>query len=90
MELNQKQKMAISGFVGFSFFLIANFTNTFKGLNLTAGVLQILINTFVFVVWLSAFKSSTGKLKFVAFFGMIVPVIMASVTLIRVIIPSVF
>lgn len=88
MSKNSKW-MAISGLTGFSFFLIANFTNFFAGSNVLAGYLQLCVNTFVFVVWKKAFTQSTGLRKFVAFFGVVVPVVMASITTCRVLIPSI-
>jgi len=80
--------MTISGMTGFAFFLVANFTNLFIHANFTAGCIQILINTFVFVAWLRGFRESTGFRKFVAFFGIIVPIIMASITIVRVLLPA--
>jgi hypothetical protein len=79
--------MAISGATGFTFFLIANFTTLFHGSAVIAGVLQLAVNTFVFVVWSRAFVQSCGLKKFIAFFGVIVPICMASITLWRVLIP---
>lgn len=89
MQITQKQKMVFSGLIGFSFFLIANFTNIFQGLNLMAGILQLVVNTFVFRVWLDAFRKTSGLTKFVAFWGIIFPIIMASITIWRVFIPVV-
>jgi hypothetical protein len=82
--------MIISGITGFSFFLIANFTNLFTGSAILAGYLQLAVNGFVFVVWIKAFMSSSGLKKFVAFWGTIVPVIMGSITLWRVFLPIVW
>ena len=79
--------MTVSGIMGLGFFLIANFTNVFVGLAVIAGLCQLAVNTFVFVVWGKAFKQSSGFKKFVAFFGVIVPLIMASVTMWRVLLP---
>jgi len=76
--------MAVSGATGFVFFLVANFTQVFQGLNLVAGLLQICMNIFVFMVWLKAFRESRGFKKFVAFWGVVVPVVMASITFLRV------
>jgi hypothetical protein len=80
--------MAISGLVGLSFFLIANFTNTFTGASLLAGCIQICVNAFVFVVWTKVFTQSHGFKKFVPFFGVVVPLGMASITLWRIVIPA--
>jgi len=81
--------MIASGVVGFLFFLIANFTNFFAGASVLAGCLQLCVNAFVFVVWARAFMRSHGFKKFVAFFGVIVPVGMAGVTLWRILIPAI-
>jgi len=80
--------MAISGITGFSFFLIANFTHLFVDLSATAGVLQLGVNAFVFIVWHKAFIQRTGFGKFVAFWGVAVPIVMASITLWRVLLPA--
>ncbi len=77
----------ISGVTGFAFFLVANCTELFVGLNLLAGVLQICINVFVFVVWLDDFRKSTGAWKFVTFWGVLVPPAMASYTFYKVVLP---
>lgn len=80
--------MAISGITGFSFFLIANFTNTFVGSAVIAGFCQLIVNTFVFVIWSKAYKQSSGFIRSsVTLCGVIVPVIMASITLVRVLLP---
>jgi hypothetical protein len=81
--------MAISGLTGFSFFLVANFTSLFSGASVVAGCLQLCVNAFVFIVWTRAFRESSGLRKFVAFFGVVVPVVMASVTIWRVLIPAI-
>lgn len=81
--------MVISGITGLSFFLIANFTNIFTGSSVLAGCLQLCINTFVFVVWRKVFLQSSGFKKFIAFFGVVVPCVMASITIWRVLIPTI-
>ncbi len=88
MDKNSKW-MAISGFAGLSLFLIANFTNLFAGSSVLAGCLQLAVNAFVFFVWTKAFMQSSGFKKFVAFFGVIVPVMMAGITIFRVLIPAI-
>lgn len=83
--MNKNSKwMAISGFTGFSFFLIANFTHLFAGSSILAGCLQFCVNAFVFIVWRKAFMQSQGFKKFVALIGTVVPVVMASITACRV------
>lgn len=81
--------MAISGATGFSFFFIANFTNTLVGLSVTAGALQLAVNAFVFIVWGKAFTEKTGFAKFVAFWGVVVPVVMATITIWHIFLPLV-
>lgn len=82
--------MAISAVTGLVFFLIANFTGYFAGLNVVSGLIQIAINIFVFVTWLRGYRASQGRERFVAFFGIVAPPVLASITLYRVIIPFVF
>ena len=79
--------MAISAATGFAFFLVANFTNFFVGLNVLSGLVQIPINVFVFVTWLRGFRASQGRARLLAFSGVIAPPILAAITLYRVIIP---
>lgn len=82
--------MVVSGIAGFSFFLFANFTNLFKGSSLIAACLQINVNAFVFIVWIKVFSQSRGIKKFISFFGVITPVIMAAISIVRVIVPILF
>lgn len=79
--------MAVSGITGLVFFLIANFTNVFVWLTVIAGFCQLAVNTFVFVVWNKAFRQSSGFKKFVAFFGVVGPLVTASITVWRVVLP---
>ena len=87
---NNRLWMAISAVTGLVFFLVANFTSFFTGLNVVAGLIQIGINGFVFVTWLRGYRASHGRERFVAFSGVVAPPILASITLYRVIIPFVF
>ena len=87
MNTNDKL-MVLSGFLGFSFFLIANFTDIFLGLNVISGLIQIALNVFVFITWFKGFQTSTGFKKFISFWGVIIPVLMAGITIINVIIPT--
>ena len=82
--------MIASGITGFSFFLLANFTNLFTGATVIAGCLQLVVNGFVFITWSKGFKNSSGFRKFIAFWGVIVPVIMGGITLWRVLLPAFF
>ncbi len=84
---HHRRWMAISAVTGLVFFLIANFTEFFAGLNIVSGLIQIAINIFVFVAWLRGYRASRGRERFVAFFGIIAPPILAGITLYRVIIP---
>ena len=82
--------MALSGATGFLFFLVANFTQLFEGSSLIAGTIQIAVNAFVFIVWRRAFMTSSGLKKFIAFWGVTVPIAMASVTIWRIFLPALF
>ena len=84
---NNRRSMAISAATGLAFFLIANLTDFFVGLNVVSGLVQILINIFVFATWLRGYRASHGRERFLAFFGVIAPPILAGITLYRVIIP---
>ncbi|MBI1822090.1 MAG: hypothetical protein HYR79_10325 [Nitrospirae bacterium] len=87
---NNRRWMAISAATGLAFFLIANFTDFFVGLNIVSGLIQIVINIFVFVTWLGGYRTSHGRVRFLAFFGVIAPPILAGTTLYRVVIPFFF
>jgi hypothetical protein len=89
-NLSEKRKMVLSGLLGIGFFVLANLTNLFQGLSFTAGIIQLFINLFVFLVWLKAYKNTTGFTKFVAFWGIVFPFVMATVTLWRVVLPVIF
>ena len=84
---NHRRWMAISAATGLAFFLIANFTDFFVGLNIVSGLIQIALNAFVFVTWLHGYRVARGRERIVAFFGVIAPPILAGITLYRVIIP---
>ena len=90
MEHNPKKWRIISGITGFSFFLVANFTCIFAGLNVLAGCLQILVNVFVFAAWMKAYPRCHGFEKFVTFVGVVFPPVMASITIWRVLLPAIF
>jgi len=80
--------MVVSGLMGATLFVLANIVQLFAGMNLLAGLLQIAVNTFVFFSWKRGYTLSTGRAKLVALIGTIVPCLMASITLVRVIIPE--
>lgn len=82
--------MAISGFLGLAFFLVANFTDLFTGSSLLAASLQLCVNTFVFIAWGKAFRGSKGRKKCLAFFGIVSPPITAGITIWRVLVPTIF
>lgn len=84
---NHRLWMAISAASGLAFFLIANFTDFFVGLNVLSGLIQLVLNVFVFVAWLRGYRASHGRERFVVFFGIVAPPILAAITLYRVIIP---
>lgn len=84
---NNRLWMGISAATGLAFFLIANFTGILAGLNVVSGLIQIMINTFVFMTWLRGYRASHGRERIVAFFGVVSPPILAGITLYRVIIP---
>ncbi len=89
MKTNSKKWRVISGIAGLTFFIIANFTSIFAGLNVLAGCLQIVVNVFVFVCWAKAYPRCRGFERFVTFIGVIVPPIMAGITTWRVLLPAV-
>jgi hypothetical protein len=92
--------MVISGVCGLSLFLIANpFVLEYFGVvyspaivqsGLFAGLLQICVNTFVFITWTNGFIKERGFRKIIPVFGVVIPFIMAAITLCRVIVPAVF
>lgn len=82
--------MVISGMLAILFFLGANFYSEISESRVLYGSIQIVINIFVFVTWWKGFQESTGFKKFVAGWGVVVPVVLASVTLYRVILPYAF
>ena len=82
-----RQWMAISATMGFAFFLVANLTDLFVGVNIVSGLCQIVINVVVFVTWLRGYHASQGYERLLALFGVVVPPVLASITLYRVVIP---
>ncbi len=79
--------MAVSGFLALTSFIIANFTDLLYGMNELAGVIQIGLNVVVFLSYLNGYiKTPTGQYlkKTIAFFGVILPPIMAGITIYRV------
>jgi hypothetical protein len=81
--------MAISGALGLFFFIVANFTHVLLSLNILAGWIQIAINVLVFVTWLKGLRTATTPWqRFVAAWGVAVPVVLTGITLFRVLIPA--
>lgn len=84
---HHRRWMAISGVTGLAFFLVANFTALFNGLNVVSGVIQIALNVFVLATWLRGFRASRGRERLVALMGVVAPPVLAAITLYRVIFP---
>ncbi len=90
--------MAISGTCGILFFLIAN-PFVLNKLNviiqpsvqtsINFGVAQLIINAFVFVTWTRGFLRETGFKKFVSAFGVVIPFFMATITIVKVLLPAI-
>jgi hypothetical protein len=92
ISLATRLLMVLSGATGLSMFLLANFyLKRHKGWRLATALLQITTNAFVFTSWLVGFLQATpGTLaQLVALIGFIVPVIMANITLVRVVLPEI-
>ena len=84
---NNRRWMMYSALAGLAFFMLANFTDFFSGLNVISGLVQIGINIFVFTTWLRGFLFSQGRERVIAFFGVAAPPILAAITIYRVIGP---
>ena len=92
--------MTISGICGLSLFLIANpfvleyfgavYNPTIVQSGLFAGLLQICVNAFVFITWTNGFMKERGFKKIIPAFGVVIPFIMAAITIYRVIAPVIF
>lgn len=80
--------MVLSGAVGLGLFLIANLTTFMESMNVLAGMLQLGANGFVFWAWGRAFLRAKSFKKIVAGTGAIVPLIMATITIVRVLLPA--
>jgi len=92
ISLATRLLMVLSGATGLSMFLLANFyLKKHKGWRLTTALLQISANAFVFVSWLGGFLQATSGTiaQLAALIGFIVPIIMANITLIRVVLPEI-
>ena len=91
ISLSVRLLMILSGATGLSMFLLANFyLKKHEGWRLATALLQISVNAFVFASWLNGFLQATpGTLaQLVALIGFVVPIIMASITLVRVVLPE--
>lgn len=92
ISLATRLLMVLSGATGLSMFLLANFyLKKHKGWRLTTALLQISANAFVFTSWLVGFlQAAPGTLaQLVALIGFVVPIIMANITLVRVVLPEI-
>ncbi len=77
-----KSLMAVSGVMGLTLFIYANVDPT-EGY--WFGVMQLLVNTFVFITWFSGFLVAvTLPGRLFALIGALVPLLMAMTTLERV------
>ena len=76
--------MMLTGLFSFLFFLISNFTNFFKGSSIVSGIIQVLLNVFVIVVCINALPHSRGIKKFFAYYGILIPLTLALITVVRV------
>jgi len=84
---NDARWMMASGAMAFTFFVISNFTTLFVGSTVIAACLQLTFGTLVFIVWSRTINRSKGLRKLVAIIGTAVPVVMASITVYRVLLP---
>ncbi|OQA52912.1 MAG: hypothetical protein BWY43_00283 [candidate division WS2 bacterium ADurb.Bin280] len=92
IALATRVMMALSGLMGLSMFVLANFLlKKQKGWRLATALMQISVNAFVFVSWLGGFLQSTpGTIhQAVTFVGFVVPTVMATVTTLRVVLPEI-
>jgi len=81
--------MMTAGSISFLFFIISNFTDFFVGSRVLAGVIQLCINAFVIMVCKNALPHSRGIKKLFAFYGIVVPITLAVITICRVLIPAI-
>lgn len=88
MKNRNRLAMGITGAVGFLFFLIANFTHIFEGANIAAGLIQLAINAAVFLAWGRNFLQTQGKERLFSLGGVLVPPVMAAITVWRVLLPA--
>jgi NhaP-type Na+/H+ or K+/H+ antiporter len=80
--------MAVSGLTGFIFFLLCNFLGLRGAVSIALA--QLVINIFVHRSWWRGYKEEKRKWpKRAALVGAIVPVVMASITLRRVLLPAI-
>lgn len=82
--------MKISGGMGFTIFLIVNYTHVFGPYDVLAACVQIIANVFVFVIYRSAFLQCTrwGVGKLVGLGGMILPVWFGTQTFRHIVYPA--
>ena len=77
--------MAVSGATGFGLFCLIHFTQVFAGGEVVPAVFQIAANAFVFVTWGRGFLVAQKMMwRIISFIGTVVPVGMATATVVRV------
>lgn len=80
--------MAVSGLSGFMFFLLTNFCTPLHELRVLTGCIQLCINGFVHLTWKNGFRQAKGIFRLIALIGCLIPLCMASITIIRVLLPA--
>jgi hypothetical protein len=88
IKLSTRIFMGISGACGFAFFLFAHQWFFHVALApLKAAYIQFGINTFVFTFWGKGYLEYRGKGRWMFLIFALVPVVMATLTFIRVVLP---
>jgi len=80
--------MVGTGILGFALFLTANFSPVLRQKRALAGCLQLVVNALVFLSYSRGYQELTGLGKLVGLIGSIVPLVMASTTTWRVLLPA--
>lgn len=88
MKTRIRAWMVASGLLGFTFFIVANFAPHLRNQGVVTGCAQIGINLFVCITWGNGYRQGKGLAKLVALIGIVTPIVMASITIIRIIIPA--
>lgn len=74
---NNQRLMLISALSGLVFFMIANFAHLFIKLNILSELIQIVINIFIFIIWLRGYRISKDWARYIVSLGIIAPPILA-------------